>query len=131
MIDFVFLEDISILQKWLTPDLIRQITVSAFNPAQPFFIYGVQYNGELIGWVDVFNIDGYSGEVGICLPGKKGVGMFVLKKFIKWLFEMGFVKLYCKILKDNAQALRCARALGFTNEINKGEYLEMTLERSG
>ncbi len=114
MIEFKHLTDYTPLLKWLTPELISQTAVAMPDWFKPHHAYGVYYDGELIGWMEAFNIEGTTCEVGIALPGKNGVSQQVSTKFIDWLFSKGFTKLTCKVYINNVPGLKSAIAAGFS-----------------
>jgi RimJ/RimL family protein N-acetyltransferase len=99
--------DKPLINKWLQDPAIQYYLITEkINPALDILSYGIWSNNELIGWINLQNIDyeNSKAEYGMALPGKKPIRV-AFRATIEILkiafYELGLNRVYARPLQSN------------------------------
>jgi RimJ/RimL family protein N-acetyltransferase len=133
-------DDIPLLQKWLTPQMLDLITGDdLFDARKPYFILIIHDDQDQpVGFFSVYNIDdlNHKCEVGtvIAVPSSHRVTVRAVKELLGTLFAHGMHRIYMKPLSSNVKAVKGAQYMGFTIEgvereavFRHGQFEDLTI----
>lgn len=105
------------------PKIKRLISCSQVDHSKPAIVQIVTIRGRFVGWVELFNIENGSGEIGIVLPGAKGLGIIVARQWVKKIFFVpGHHTLIANILDSNQIVIEGAKKHGF-KEVGRVDHI--------
>ncbi|MGG0669500.1 GNAT family N-acetyltransferase [Lederbergia citrisecunda] len=100
------------------------------NEADDFIRMGIEFNGKLIGYADLANIEGHSAEIGIAIGETslwgKGIGYHSTLSLLKYAStELGITIFNAETHETNTRSRKMLQNLGFEeiSRIGSEEYL--------
>lgn len=140
------IDDFNIVLKWSKDDkfcsangwennrdeteLFRWWSFCVNNNADDFIRMGIEYDGKLIGYADLANIEGDSAEIGIAIGESslwgKGIGYTSTKSIMKYAStKLDITVFTAETHETNIRARKMLQNLGFveTSRIGSEEYL--------
>lgn len=108
-----------------TKQIINQWLKEEDDPRTIRFIITLKDSDEPVGSIDIVRYIDDNPEIGYCLSKKywnQGIMSEVCKAFVKYLFDIGFKKIYINAMEDNIGSNRVIEKCGF--KFIKKERLE-------
>lgn len=134
------LENIEVIQKWLTPEMLDLIIADdLFDQRKPYFLLLIHDDDDKpVGFFSVYNIDGQNRkcEVGTAIGERSGhkVTKRAFLELMNQLFSRGIHRVYMKPLSRNERAVKAAKYMGFVEEgierdsvYKNGKYEDLTI----
>lgn len=96
------------------------------NKSDQFIRWGIDYNGSLVGYIDLVLLNGNGAEIGIAIGDSqlwsKGIGTYTLKLGIeKAEKDFGIQTFFAETHETNFASRKMLEKIGFTEISRKGE----------